>query len=205
MNRSLVIDITVDRLKSQNNTEGFAYFYCKRDEEERRDPDSIFRAILKQLAFKPDFSSIHKSVVSEYDIDKADGSASGELSLERSKQLIIQLLNIYPQTTILIDALDECSPEKRETVLDALQELIHLPHSLVKIFVSSRKDNDIYQLFKRVPNISIEATDNADDIQRFIHESINDRISRKKLLGGKVDEALQGQIYSKLLEGARGM
>lgn len=192
-------------MRTRNNNEGFAYFYCSRNEHERQDPDSIFRAILKQLCYQANPPSIHKPVIEKYDQRREDGFALGDFVLGESQELIIKLLNIYPQTTIVIDALDESDPATRDALLDALQEIISRPSNLVKIFVSSRDDSDITSYLKEVPNLYIEATDNVDDISRFVQSSVSECIRKKRLLNGKVNKELEELICSTLRENAHGM
>lgn len=46
-------------------------------------------------------------------------------------------------TTIVIDALDECNSNERQYLLDSIEQILQDSFSLVKIFVSSRDDQDI--------------------------------------------------------------
>lgn len=197
--------VILDDIKTRNNSEGFAYFYCKRDEKDRHDVDSIFRAILKQLCSRPGTKALQAPVIREYELRKQDGFASGTLRLQESKRLIIELLNIYPQTTIVIDGLDECDQAAREWLLPALQELVDEPDNLVKLCVSSRDEHDIGLSFKHHPNHFIQPSDTTDDIDRYLKLVLKEKISQRKLLNGKVDSALEDRIYTTLREKAHGM
>lgn len=197
--------VILEDIRTRNNTEGFAYFYCKRDEKDRHDADSIFRAILKQLCSRPGTKALQAPVIREYEVRKQDGFASGTLRLQESKRLIIELLNIYPHSTIVIDGLDECDQAERESILPALQELVDESENLVKLCISSRDEHDIGLSFKHHPNHLIQPSDTTNDIDRYLKLVLKEKISQRKLLNGKVDPALEERIYSTLRGKAHGM
>ncbi|RPB06631.1 hypothetical protein P167DRAFT_580246 [Morchella conica CCBAS932] len=209
---SRVIDVHLEELQSRIHSEGFAYFYCNHKEQDRREPASIFRALLKQLSIHPRSSALYVPIIEEYDLRRRDGFASGDLLLDQCKALIIQLLNLIPKTTIIIDGLDECDLKSlndvctRDDLLDALQELVHVPvKGVVKVFVSSREDHDIMKAFGRVPNLRIRLTDNAKEIGLFVDLEVRKKIATGKLLDGKVKETLEEQICTALKTNANGM
>ncbi|KAF8429793.1 hypothetical protein EV426DRAFT_570832 [Tirmania nivea] len=74
---------------------------------------------------------------------------------------------MYLQTTI-IDALDELDldyeTKHRPLLLELLNNVVLQCHSLVKIFVASRDDQDIMMEFKKVPNLF----NSLKDIERYI-------------------------------------
>lgn len=198
-----MVDFLLAQLEADND-EGFAYFYCNRNETERQDPDTIFRAILKQLSYLKT-GVLHAAVVEHYNTAKLEGFSSGDLGIHESADLILQLLNIYPKTTIIIDALDECDPKLREDLFEALERILTLAPNLVKIFVSSRDDADITHRYAELPNLYIEANDNADDINRFVQSQISECIQKRKLLNGKVSSELKELICTTLSNDANGM
>lgn len=203
-NSSMVIDFLLGQLEVDSH-EGFAYFYCNRNETERQDPDCVFRAILRQLACTKT-GELYAPVIDYYKALKNDGFASGDLGIRDSTNLIIQLLKeVYPKTTIVIDALDECDPKARENLFEALQNITSLAPDLVKIFVSSRDDDDIKQNFEGLPNLYIEANDNAEDIARFVESKVSECIQKRKLLKGKVKPQLKESICKSLSNDANGM
>jgi len=71
--------------------------------------------------------------------------------------------------------------------------------------VSSRNDDDIILELEEVPNLYVDAADNAEDIKRFILREINSSINNRILLRGKVDDQLKRQIISALVAKADGM
>jgi hypothetical protein len=203
---------SAQRCGNHSGNEPVVYFYCNRNEEQRRDPTAIMQAIVKQLSLL--LSASHESlgsyglpepVVAKYEERSKDGFSSGPLGFHECQDLIVSLLDMNPQTTIIIDALDECDPTKRGRLLKALEILVGSSTKLVKIFVSSRDDDDITLKLKNVPNLYIEATDNKDDIERFIQREITLSIQESRLLRGNISEELKKKIISTLIENAHGM
>lgn len=179
--------------------EPVVYFYCNRNDPSRRDPTILLQALVKQLALV--LPGLPKSVLAVYDKREERGFAAGALEFQESCDLIVMLLGIYPQTTIVIDALDESYPEERWRLLEALRTLIASSTSLVKIFVSSRDDIDIKLELEHVPNLHINAMDNMEDIERFVHREVG----RGRLLRGNLSEELRSEIITTIVGKANGM
>jgi hypothetical protein len=82
-----------------------------------------------------------------YEEQEVQGFAAERLTMDESQSLIIDLLALHPVATIIVDALDECDIGTRGEILDVLTDILQHLTTLVKLFVSSRDDQDIvYQL-----------------------------------------------------------
>jgi hypothetical protein len=185
------------------------YFYCNRNEEQRGDPTAIMQAMVKQLSIllpeSTESYGLPKSVVAKYDERVKEGFSSGPLGFKECQDLIVSLLDTSPKTTIVIDALDECDPTKRCQFLEALETIATTSQKLVKIFISSRDDDDIVLRLRNMPNLYIEATDNQGDIEHFVRREINLSIQKSRLLRGSVPDELRRRVVDTLIENARGM
>ena len=208
--RYSVIEVLNKDRSPHNPVAPVAYFYCTRNpaEVQRANPDEIMRSILKQLScFRTDYP-IREPVVKEYQSRKEeaeeDATDPEKLSISDSTKLVLAILEEIP-ATIAIDALDECDPSRRHELLAALDTLAQKSENVLKVFVSSRNDNDIVCRLKDSPNVSINATDNGDDIKRFIKSEMQNSIESKRLLGGRVSDQLRQQITEVLISGAQGM
>ena len=186
-------------------SEPVAYFYCHRNEEPRRDPKVIMASIVKQLT-APLLDSLPEQVVKSYEKREKDGHASGCLELPECLELIITLLGAYTKATIIIDALDEALPDQRGRLITALKSIIDSTKN-VRIFVSSRNDIDIRLKLQKLPHHYIESTDNQEDIERFVHREIKQRIEGEELLFGCLDlnHDLTKEIIRTLAAKANGM
>jgi hypothetical protein len=185
-----------------------AYFYCARNasEQDRADPDEIMRCILKQLCCSKSDLPIREPMAKRYKKlkEEADDEEPAKLTIKESVELILALLESNP-ATIILDALDECDSARRNELLLAFDEIIHNSANVVKMFVSSRDDQDIVCYLENSPNVFIHASDNGEDIERFVRDEVDKSIVKKKLLSGNVSEELKSDIIRNLIEGAQGM
>ncbi|KAF4635686.1 hypothetical protein G7Y89_g2417 [Cudoniella acicularis] len=184
---SKVIDEVQSALKRDPN-QGFAFFYCKRNEPGRGDPLSVLKAYVRQLStIAGDSHSIQRSVKQFY--NEARQRAS-QLTMNDCKKLLLDFINIYPQTTLILDALDECESQSRVELIEIFECLLSEAEEAknpLKIFISSRPDDDIKRKLKHHANIEITATDNHEDITRFV----GSRISKHPTWHMTVDSELQ--------------
>jgi hypothetical protein len=205
--RSIVIEDAMQAFRAGQNPPP-AFFYCSRNTAEpaRSNPEAIIASIARQLSRLQPGSPLLYPVVASYKTREDEGFASGPLRMDESRALILQLVEHYPLTTIVIDALDECDPEKRDDLLEALEEILQRSSQLVKIFVSSRDDQDIVCHLQDYPNLELESNKNMDDIASFVRAETEDLIKRRKLLRFSTKkEELKISIIDKVTKGASGM
>ena len=187
-----------------------AYFYCARDASEprRADPEEVLRAVLKQISCNDSSKPIKGPVVREYNKRKLDAEEDGlepsYLSVKYSTELILEVTEEVP-AIIVIDALDECEPNFRYGLLNALETITENSSSIVKILVSSRDDADLKSRLEGFSNIEISSSDNQMDIERFVSCEIDQAIQDRRLLNGKVSPALREHLAKRLTNDAKGM
>lgn len=183
------------------------YCYCTRNpiEPERGNPELILRSLVRQAASIQPSTPILRPTLDLHREREATAFAGGGLSARESIKLLIALSNSRPLTTIIIDALDECEPIKRDVLLDGLSEMLRSSKSLVKIMISSRDDRDIKCHLDDCDNIQIEANNNQSDIEHFVSVELDNLITNKRLLSGKVPDELRQQIEKVLSNEAQGM
>ncbi|KAF2463404.1 uncharacterized protein BDR25DRAFT_362944 [Lindgomyces ingoldianus] len=197
----------LESFKAGNNPQP-VFFYCSRNAAEptRADPKVILASLARQLSSPELGNRLLKPAVDLFNIKEADGFASGSLELEESCKLIMQLIEQYPLTTIVIDAMDECDPSKRRELLKTLEQILRDSSSLVKMFVSSRDDQDIVLRLHNYPNIEISSQRNADDIMRYVRSQTEQLIQEKELLQYSTSQAeMKELIINKVIEDANGM
>lgn len=204
IDRSKIIDDM--KLEVKGKQHSLAYFYCNYNEQERKDPASILRSLVKQLCLQSPKSTLPTPVLSIYHQRKDDADLYNLLSIEECKNLLVHLSAGFLRTTIIIDALDECDIETREGLFDLLEDVVSTSNrNPVKAFITSRDDGDLRKKFEDSPNVYIQEGDNSGDINHYIRAEIEVCIKKKRLLDGKVNVCLKAQIVSALEEGARGM
>ncbi|KAI5838881.1 hypothetical protein DFP73DRAFT_588033 [Morchella snyderi] len=202
--KTKLVSAVIDYLNFETTRhEPIVYFYCSRNDPSRRNSVILMRSMVKQLSLV--YPHLPQSVVEEYNRRKEDGFAAGLLDFEESQDLLISLLGAFPQTTIVIDALDENDVEERLRLLGAIQDILRRTSGIVRIFVASRDDQDITLHLEHVPNLFIKAEDNRYDIERFIHREVEDSINTRRLLRGHVTAELKKKIISVIVNGAKEM
>lgn len=182
-----------------------AFFYCKRDEDDRRDRQKILRSLVKQLACPASGTGIYLAVRDAYTKDQQDPFARHTLTIEASLTLLASLIEGYQNPVIVLDALDECPPESRVFILKDFLSLIAKSKRTVKVLISSRHSLDIEDRLRELPHVCIEARDNAEDIENYVKTEIAMRVQDCRLLRGKASQELTEHIQDVLLGGAKGM
>ena len=183
------------------------YFYCSRNaaEPERSNPDAVFGSILRQLSCVPSGKNLSASLIEKY---KAQGKGfkSQGLSINDSRKLIVELVGRYPETIIVVDALDECDPDRCQYLFDAFESVLQESAGLVKIFVSSRDDQDIVHILRDYPILNISSSKNAHDIESFVRIETKKLIRKGRLLRNNQNrEQMQAFIIDRICQGADGM
>ncbi|KAJ6031863.1 hypothetical protein N7540_002595 [Penicillium herquei] len=180
---SSVIDHIQDLLSDSPDHEGFAFFYCDRNDTLRIQALSVLQSFVSQLSTtERSPESIRVKLRQAYNLARSQGTDF--------------------QTILVIDAMDECSSEKRYRLIDALKYFILECKNTVKIFISSRPDSNIKSHLASVPSITISASHNHDDIKMFLDFEL-DRLAKDQ--GIQVLGRLKTEIMNKLLEKCQGM
>ena len=203
--KTFIASVAIDSFTSDSRLGKLAYFYCNRAEATRRDPETILSALIHQLVRTESDKMLLKPIVDAYGKRTSEGQRTSKLSLLESRALLVELADVYEQTTICIDALDEVEPSTRKNLLQALKFVMENSKKLVKIFATTRMDVDIVRQFEIFPRIELQPDDNASDIERFIKESILAGIKDGDLLDGAVGDDLVTEICKVLGERSRGM
>ncbi|KAI5821056.1 hypothetical protein BZA77DRAFT_272596 [Pyronema omphalodes] len=196
----------IDSLLSDTKGMKLAYFYCNKAEDNRREPESILRTIIQQLAqSQAEKSKLVTPIVDIYQDRKREGQIASQLSLSESQELLVQLTDIHPRTMICIDALDEVTADRRIHLLEALNYVIAKSRNLVKIFATARQDRDIVMQFEMFPRIELQPNDNVHDINQFVNTEVQRVIAGGRLLCGEVSADLKAEICQVLCERSKGM
>jgi hypothetical protein len=111
------------------------------------------------------------------------------------------LVRTYSRTTLVLDALDETYKQPRAELIDIFGYLINESPQL-KIFISSRRDDDIKRQLAKGANVGIEATDNGNDIGKFVMDQIDQAQKRRR---NPISPGLRQDIIQVLLDKSQGM
>jgi hypothetical protein len=204
---SIVVEDALENFKAGNNPHP-VYFYCLRNPTEpaRSNPQAILASLARQLSSTQPGKPLLQPSIDLYDEEEAEGFVSGQPQLDQSLKLIMQLIELYPQTTIILDALDECDPATRLDLLRALEHILKHSCSLVKVFVSSRNDQDIVLQLNGYLNLEIDSRRNSNDIAQFVNAEVERLIKDGKLLrNSNSRDDMKEMIIRKVTTGAAQM
>ncbi|GAW24923.1 hypothetical protein ANO14919_145190 [Xylariales sp. No.14919] len=198
---SRIIEEIEKVLITKGSDESFAFFYCNRNEENRRNALSILRSYVRQLSTTPHrLGFIHPHLKQLHADSQLIGSG---WTLGLCQEYLIKLINLYPGTVLVLDALDECGPEERTSLLDFFDSIPSQTSKPVRIFLSSRPEGDIRQRLIHIPSIEIQATDNEHDIAKFVTQNIEKHGRWSDTL--KRNQPLKNEIVDTLLDQSKGM
>lgn len=167
---SKVVDYVKQTLDTSQHDEGFAYFYCNRSGPSMQDPIVVLRSFVRQLASKAfgEPGLIQSSLAQRC---KAAKRERRDLGYKDCKTLILESLNLYSKTTIILDALDE-SDITTYNLCTILIEMTEESRRPVKIFISTRPDRKYLEAFRDKHIITLDASNQQDDIERFLEEKL---------------------------------
>lgn len=134
------------------------------------------------------------------DLWRKSGLRGSDLGFEACREQLLESVNLCSRATLVLDALDECDPYSRDRLVETIEFLLSGSRSLLRVFISSRPDADIRHRFLSRPNIEIEATDNQDDIKKFINEKVV-----KHRRWNKISARLREDVVNTLLDQSEGM
>ncbi len=140
---------------------GVSFVYYDYKKPELGDPSRVIAALIKQLCRRKE------RIPSDLLKFKRD---SLRPSFESLQGLFTSLADSFQHCFLIIDALDECPSVARHQILGFFSNV--LPH--VKIFITSRKEDDISLAFEEIkaPIIKIEAGNVAEDIESFVSSEV---------------------------------
>lgn len=185
---SRVVDWVMDHLSAEKHDEGFAYFYCNKQDNRRSEPKEILRNIIRQLATGPwkangSIKGVHREVHDFWENAQKLGKGS---TFHEWKDLLLSLIGTYPKTTIVLDALDECEKKHLRDFIDLFVALgsVQSETNSVKIFLSLRSEEDLLRHFDKHPGfpaIRTQAKHNAHDIAIFVRTKISEHRKWSKM------------------------
>jgi hypothetical protein len=175
-------------------------------------PEPILRSFLRQLATsrkeKEKEKLIQPSVLEMYRDKEKKGWASTTISMKELAEELRELVDVFRQTVLVLDAFDECEDGFRAQIIETMEALAKEADRPLKILISSRPDSDVRDYMRKGFSIEITDTDNADDISRFIKESVYKRPTDcpdVKYWRDKMPEEFRKEICDALVEKSKGM
>ncbi|UKZ73432.1 hypothetical protein TrVFT333_001079 [Trichoderma virens FT-333] len=131
MGKSFLASKVIDRFRVKtsagddheaNSDHGLAFFYCNRGQIDLQDPLLALQSFVRQLATCPRYSKmVRKSLIKLYRENRKNGL---KLGFDACNKQLLESVNLYPQTVIILDGLDECDATSRDKLITILANLI---------------------------------------------------------------------------------
>ncbi|RYP72603.1 hypothetical protein DL771_004098 [Monosporascus sp. 5C6A] len=208
--KTKLMSTVVDHLLGElEDDEALAYFYCDRNQADRRGPEPILRSCIRQLATSRKYEGvIHPSLRRLYQKYETSAFAKESISTEVIKQELIILANTFRITTIVIDALDECCVDTRSNLIEALAEIATESARPVRVLMSARPDGDLRYYMSSEASTDLTLVDTHEDISKFVAESVYGRpkdAPNLRYWREKITDELRQAVCEVLIEKSRGM
>lgn len=182
-----------------------AYFYCgdSRFGQSWADPDEVMRSLTPQFAIVDrEKLKVHEQIALEYARREAEAKLDGfeipRLQSTQCADLVLGILGANP-VVIIVDGVDEIEEHRRHELLDALVRIRDESASVVKIFLSSRDNSNVFATLVDASMLRVQETDTRQDMELFIEHCVSTAISTRNLLDGSVSDDLRKEIKQFLL------
>ena len=193
--------IVVDYLETSPSFKaaGVAYVYCDYKQKLKQTAENLTWSLAYQLAeqcasFPQEVRTIYENCTK-----KGRSPALGDL-----ESVLLSVSQTFPNTFIIVDALDECSELDDADGGEGLKFLSILQRlgSSVRLFITSRPHEHIQKKFKGASQVDILPT--RSDIETFVEFRINENPEFARRVN-KGRNNLKGDITGKILSNYNGV
>lgn len=188
-------------MDSGPHDEALAFFYFSRNDASRNSGLACLRSLVRQLfthASCP--GKILTPMKTLYDDCTSKGRS---LSPDLCGAQLVKSMDLFSRITIVLDALDECNEDDREGLVKTLTSLTGNSSRPLRIFISSRPDEQIREAVYDQASLEVSMEANHDDIAKFILGEINSPDKNKQWK--RIKKNLRDEVVSTLIEKSQGM
>ena len=184
--------------ETSSNDYRVAYFFCQFDNAESLRASIILSALVRQLL---DIKTLPESVETcLVNLLKSPCPEAQDLG-----NLLKDVLVTTKYSSIVIDAIDNCSKSEWEVLLEVLRDVVVSCSGVVRIFLAVRQGiaKDVGKIFKSPYQITMSSSKVDLDIKTYIKDVLAEKRDSKKLVVGNPE--LINEISDALVCGANGM
>jgi cysteinyl-tRNA synthetase len=125
-------------------------------------------------------------------------------SLNALMNVLQEMLQEFPQSYLILDALDECAD--RAELMRILGQIAGWQVKEMRVLVTSRKERDIESSLDKIVNreciICLQEQVVDKDIRAYVHQRLSDD---KELKKWQKEDEIRREIEATLMEGSHGM
>lgn len=173
-----------------------AYFYFDFRDTQKQTSESMIRSLISQL--------LQKYIKIPTALEALLSSCQQQPSLDSLLEVMSFILQEFPESFIILDALDECNA--RIELMTLLERIIKLKFEGLHLLVTSRKERDIEVSLEPIVDPQNIICLQNELVDRDIHTYIRQRLSNDQSLNKwQKDPNLADEIDTTLTNGAHGM
>lgn len=185
-------------LQARITNSGIAYIYFHYKEQSQQTPNTVLCSLIKQLVMQITQSDLPKDIDALYDECEPKGKRP---TFEALKTSLLAILQLFPRTFFVFDALDECEETQRKDLIPFFQDL---GRSGASVFMTSRPyPRDIHESFtasnSSAAKIELAATE--EDVTIYVMEKIEGNRHARSL----IRDDFRKKIVAKLVKCCNGM
>jgi hypothetical protein len=190
----------VEALKSyQLDDIEVSYYYCDYADKASLDPAFILGALVRGLLRNYNIPTEIGELIERHFLD-------GKRTPETSDvvQVFMQTVCWFQNVILVVDGIDELDKVDRETVLRCLKTLVSCPGLSVKVFITSREEQQTLNIISPLPEVcfrvNVLESATPDNIESYVRDSVDSMLP--VVLGNK---DLKEEVVQTLIKGANGM
>jgi Cdc6-like AAA superfamily ATPase len=176
-----------------------AYFYFDFTDADKQKPELMVRSLISQLSEKCIKMPLALEALYSYS-DKGNRQPS----LDALMNVLQHMLQEFPQSYLILDALDECAD--RAVLMIILEQIAGWQLEEMRVLVTSRKERDIESSLEDIVNreciVCLQHQVVDKDIQTYVRQRLSDDKGLKKW---QKDAEIRQEIETTLMEGSHGM
>ena len=164
------------------------YYFCTHQQHPSRDPLDLLQSLATQLiVINPELAPF---IVETY-TNKGLRPSKKKLGV-----ILEKLITSMDFLRVVVDGLDECSPDEYKEILEDLLRIRGLTPGACKVLISSRREPSITKILHSKPTIRLE--DHTEHINDMISSFVNSQLKMlpHELTSEKID-MFRAQIVSK--------
>ncbi|EIN09936.1 hypothetical protein PUNSTDRAFT_143324 [Punctularia strigosozonata HHB-11173 SS5] len=195
--KTVLASVVISHLRREFPEAATAFFYCSFRSVDRRDSTTMLHTMASQvLSLRPPSAPVWARVVD-------DGRYSAaHISLAAVRDVLCEAAQTHDSPSfMIIDGLDECLTEDRETLLSALVAL----QAKYRLLIFSRFEEHLGQseVLSTATHYQVQPSAVTPDIERYIRRSIERSIETQKLI--KLEESTKSELLRGIVDKADGM
>ena len=184
---------------ADNPGKAVTYFYFDFNDSQKQLPELMIRSLISQLSQQCD-----KIPTTLEALFSSCGNGQRQPSLDALLEVLYQMLLAFPQSYIVLDALDECAD--RAVLMGLLERIAGWRLENLHILVTSRREQDIENSLKSIIDEQSTICLESKLVDRDINKYVCQRLSNDKgLKKWQKDPDIMHEIEARLMEGAHGM